>query len=63
MAVRSRPRLNIAREDFADELNLWNSIVEKIRKCNTISKKFEEVRESITLAEENLRDNDGNCMT
>lgn len=59
MAARSRPRVNIVREDFADELNLWNSIVEKIRKCNTISKKFEEVKENLVLAEENLRDNDG----
>jgi len=59
MAVRNRPRVNINREDISDELNLWNSIVEKIRKCNTISKKFEEVKENIALAEENLRDNDG----
>jgi len=56
---RSRPRVNIVREDFADELNLWNSIVEKIRKCNAMSKKFDDVREKIALAEETFRDNDG----
>lgn len=63
MAVRNRPRPSLVKEDIADEQNLWNSIVEKIRRCGAVNKKFDDVQENIPLAENKLAVLDRRCLS
>ncbi len=57
MAARNnRPRTSYLKEDNGDEVILWSSIVEKIKKAGAANKKYDEL---IPLGEENLWDNNG----
>ncbi len=57
MAARNnRPRTNYLKEDNGDEVILWSSIVEKIKRAGVANKKYDEL---IPLGEENLWDNNG----
>jgi len=58
MAARNRPRASIAKEDLADEVQLWHSILDKIRKCAGINKGYENVVTQLSLVEDQLQDID-----
>ena len=54
MEARNRPRSTIVKEDLADEFQLWHSIVDKIRRCAAVHKKFEDVSANIPGVEEEM---------
>lgn len=59
MAARNRPpRANLAKEDLADEVQLWHSIVDKIRRCGAIHKQYEDVAAEMLINEEKLSADD-----
>ena len=43
MMARRRPGGAIAKEDFTDETNLWNSIVEKVKRAQLLNDKYEDL--------------------
>ena len=57
MAARNRPRASIGKEDLADEVQLWHSIVDKIRKCSAINRQYEDVAAQIPLVDDDLHSN------
>jgi hypothetical protein len=59
MAARSRPRTSHAKEDLGDEVHLWNTIVDKIKRCNAINKRYDEIAKGIPPMEDLLADENG----
>lgn len=58
MSARNRPRGSIAKEDFTDELNLWNSIVEKVRRAQALDVKYEEIQARIGESDQTIPDDE-----
>lgn len=55
MASRNRPRASFAKEDIADEQNLWGSIVEKVKRCHVMRQKIEAVNAQIIEVESKMK--------
>lgn len=62
MSARNRPRGAIAKEDLTDELNLWTSILEKLRKAQALNDKYEDVAAKIAAAEQPIEGDDRMCL-
>lgn len=58
MAARNRGPRGLLKDDLADEVQLWHSIVDKIRRCGEIHKQYEDVNSSIQLDASKTSDND-----
>ncbi|KAB8346278.1 hypothetical protein FH972_023322 [Carpinus fangiana] len=60
MSGRNRPRASFVKEDIADESGLWNSIVEKIRRCRDLNEEYQTSRSELVEAQEKLGDAEPN---
>ncbi|KAI9710186.1 MAG: SAGA HAT/Core module component [Chrysothrix sp. TS-e1954] len=58
MAARHRPRTSMIKEDNGDELALWNSIVERIRRCSAIDKQYETAMKGVLRDEEAMQEDE-----
>lgn len=62
MAARNnRGRPSIMKEDISDESQLWQSILEKMRRAAAANKAYEELTPKFAAAEDKLVNSDSKC--
>ena len=54
--ARNRPRSGLGKDDMADEVQLWNNIVDKIKRCRDLSQKFESTSKDVESLKQTIQD-------
>ena len=62
MASRNRPRSSFTKDDMTDEQQLWQSIVEKIRRCDSARQQYDSNATKKAALEQEMKDFKG-CMS
>ena len=55
MTSRSRPRVGMAKEEMGDELNLWTTIVDKIKSCQKLNERYDGITSGIPEIEREMQ--------
>ena len=59
MAARSRPRAMMKDDDAHEERNMWNQILNDLKRCKNINTKAAEITAQIREAEEKAKSENG----